>query len=65
MLMQRVPTSYLALEKAVMYISSEMRKAKTEPVLHTLEYRLVTVSDITFLQISKLIFNIILENVAI
>ncbi|XP_071801091.1 leucine-rich repeat serine/threonine-protein kinase 1-like isoform X3 [Asterias amurensis] len=39
MLMQRVPTSYLALEKAVMHIASEMRKAKTEPVVPALEYR--------------------------
>ncbi|XP_038076820.1 leucine-rich repeat serine/threonine-protein kinase 1-like [Patiria miniata] len=39
MLMQRVPTSYLALEKAVMQITAEMRRAGTEPVLHTLEYR--------------------------
>ncbi|XP_022107622.1 leucine-rich repeat serine/threonine-protein kinase 1-like isoform X2 [Acanthaster planci] len=39
MLMQRVPTCYLALEKAVMLISSDMRRAGTEPVLHALEYR--------------------------
>lgn len=39
LLMQRVPTSYLALEKAVMQISADMRAAKREPVLHSTEYK--------------------------
>ncbi|XP_072178814.1 leucine-rich repeat serine/threonine-protein kinase 1-like [Diadema setosum] len=39
LLMQRVPTSYLALEKAVMQIARDMRAAKREPVLHATEYK--------------------------
>ncbi|XP_071957190.1 leucine-rich repeat serine/threonine-protein kinase 1-like [Antedon mediterranea] len=34
-----VPTSYLALEKAIAYLAAERREEKKEPVLTTTEYR--------------------------
>ena len=38
-LMQRVPTSYLALEKAICYITTMKKRAREEPVLRATEYK--------------------------
>ena len=37
--MQRVPTSYLALEKAVAHIMSVKKRTREEPVLRATEYK--------------------------